>query len=903
MRALLFAIVISLVTSLTSAQTPLAHLHPYPKTAWSRPSTFALRSTTPLVVADALSPATRSHVAWFVRQLAPLAGSIQVVDHSQYTSGPAVFVSRAGASPAIDALLFATMPPGETMPQAGGYVLDVSPSRIIMVGADDEGVSNGLSTLRQLVAQGGDVAGAHIWDYPDYPVRWAFNQQNLRGANAIGRLRALLDSMSALKLNAIQQNDFKYAILDEQPTWYFDSLRAFRELAEERLIGITPGVASIGYSEGILWHDPNLAEGLPATARYVIEGDTGRIIPDPRVAIPNGGFESVDANGKFTGWSFYDEGGVTVDRSIVHGGSASARCSNFVAGNSSGNCRFARTVQCRPNSAYVMTAWLRTEALARGELRLLAIGSNGSGNTRALTHTAFALPATTNGWRKVQVAFNTLEFSQMTLYVGLWSGSTGTFWVDDFEIRDHGLTNVLRREGTPLHVRSTDGRTEYSEGVDFAAVSDPKMMSGVYPWHEPPTFRALNGRLRNGDTVDIRYFHPVSTYADENGIGQTMVCVSDEKVYDLVDDQVERIDSLYRPTEYFMHHDEIRVMHRDSACLERSMTPAELLADNVTRCAAIIDSVSPGNTTYVWSDMLDSLHNAVNNYYLVDGDLRGVWNMVPKDLVIVNWNNGARRKSLDFFERLGFAQVGSPYYDQRDTRNIREWRLELEQAERARGMMYTTWVGDYSYLRPFAYYAWGAGPYIMHAPLDSTVFAGADSFRIVAAVKADPYDASDRIDTVVARIDYGRAVEEVTMIERSPGTFEGYGHNTRSTSFSYRVRARNRQGLVRETPPYFVEHRSVSGIDTDAAARSLALRVVPNPLRDGGAITFNAPRAGTWSLRIVDALGRAVHAAEGDAAARQHVSLEIEAGLLKAGAYRCEVRVATLRSTIALIVR
>lgn len=902
MRIILALAALLLTATIASAQS-VEILYPRPKAAFARAGAFTIDASTRIVVADAQSAGSVRAVAWLQRSLRAAAGSdLTIVTHAQYAPGRSIVVAEIGASDSIDTRLHEAMPPGEPTPRAGGYVLDVSANAILIGGAGEEGLFNAIATLRQLVGAGGSVEGAHVWDWPDFPVRWVFNQQNLRVATAVQTLRTMLDTMAVLKLNAIQQNDFKYSILQMQPQSYHDSARAYRAASEERGIGVVPGVAPIGYSEGILWNDPNLAEGFPATSRYVIESDTGRLIPDSRVALPNGGFESVDGNGRFTGWSYYDESTVSVDRAIVHGGATSARCSNFAGVNS----RFIRNVSCRPNSAYVMTAWMRTENLKGGELRLLAIGNDGGTTSRVLAYTMFGLPATTGGWRKVQVVFNTLEFSQMYLYAGLWSGGSGTFWLDDVEIRDAGLANVLRRNGAPLHVRSVGGATEYREGIDFAPVVDPELRFGYYPWHQPPTFRRLpGGTLRNGDSIEISFHHPMTTYGNEDGIGGVMTCLSEDTLYSILRDQISRVDALYDAPAYFMGHDEIRSMNRDSACLRRGLSPAEILADNVTRVAAMIDSIHPGARRYVWSDMFDSLHNAVDDYFLVNGDLRGVWDMIPRDLTIVNWNGGqAMRSSLDFFARHGFRQIASPYYDQRDTRNIRAWRLALESTPGADGMMYTTWVGDFDFLRPFAYYAWGAGPNLVHAPLDTTVLlrASLDSVAIEARVWADPYDRDDSITSVTALIDFGTRTEEIVLTEVTSDTFVGYAQTIAREPFSYHIVARNAQRLERTTPEYIVVRALSSGIVASESA-SMNLRVGPNPMSGAGTVSFVAPVAGSWSLDIIDALGRVVHRVEGAARPAEQITVPIDATDLAHGAYRCAVRHAGLLRTAGLVVR
>jgi hypothetical protein len=896
----LLALLAAMVTS-ASAQTKSYGIFPFPKAAFGRGSALELAAPVRIVVPDAQSPEASRAAELLRSQTLALTGiDLAIIPESQYTGGPAVIFAQLGVSVTLDARIRAAMPPGEPLPPAGGYVIDASSEGLLVGAADAEGLFSAVSSLRPLTAASGSITGVHVWDYPDYPVRWVFNMQNLRAAGAVGAMRSILDTMQRYKLNAIQQNDFKYSLLQMQPDYYFDSVRAYRALSEARGIGIVPGVAPIGYSEGILWNDANLAEGFPATSRYVIEADTARLVPDARVALPNGGFENVDANGKLTGWSYFDEATVSVDRSIMHSGSASARCSNFAGVNS----RFIRGVQCRPHSAYVLTAWLRTEQLKGGELRLLAIGTDTAGGSRVLAHTAYGLSGTSNGWKQVQVVFNTLEYARMNLYVGLWGGGTGTFWVDDFEVRENGLANVLRRGGTPLHVKSADGAMEYREGADFAPVADTRMASGIYPWHQPPTFRRLaGGSLRNGDSIDIAFFHPVTTYGNEDGIGQNMVCLSEDTLYSILRDQFARVDALYSSSQYLMQHDEVRVLNRDSACLARNLSPAELLADNVTRCATLLNSIHPGVELFTWSDMFDSLHNAVDDYFLVNGDLRGIWNMIPRSITIGNWNSGQMRTSLDFFSALGFEQIAAPYYDERDTRNIRAWRLGLEPTPGAKGMLYTTWVGDYSYLKPFSYYVWGAGPNMMHTPLDSTVLLrpALDSVRIDATVWADPYDNADRVGSVVAHIDFGGSTEDVTLVAGAGGIYTGWAKRIGRDGFSYSITARNDQGLERTTPSYVVARAAVSGIG-ESAGLMLAPVVRPNPLVAAGSVTFVAPAAGAWHLSVIDPLGRIVTSADGSAHAAETVAVPLDASGLARGAYRCEVRSGASRRVVGFVV-
>jgi len=887
-------------------------LLPRPKAAFERTGEFTLTRNTPLFLSDHADEGTLQTMAWFQRKIRENIGdTLRVITANEFTGGPIISVGTlVGADSAVIYHLRGVMPPGELMPDSGGYILDISQNVVALIGSDTEGAFNGIATLVQLLNVSGDTAtirSAHILDYPDYPIRWVFSQHNLRGNNAITAIGNILDTMAACKLNGLQQNDFKYAILAEQPQYYFDSVTRFATMSAERNISIIPGVAGIGYSSGLLWHDPNLAEGFPASARYIVEGDTGRLVPDPRVSLPNGGFEDTDASGKFTGWSFYDgadnDSNVFVDRTIVHGGTSSARCTSFRTGDqaTSGNCRFSRRVDCQPYRHYLLSAWVRTEDLDCDEVRLLAIGSDDGGKSRVLTFTAFPIGGTIQNWTKVEVAFNTLEFPHVQLYAGVWGGRSGTIWWDDFEIADGGLTNVLRRDGTPLTVTDVATGVFRTEGKDFRPVIDSIMEQshGNYgPYHQAPTLRrTTDGAIRNGDTLLVSYYHPLTTVGDAQGNGSVMVCVSEDTLYTLLADEIRGVETIYHPSRYFLGHDEIRSMNHDSSCRARNLSPAQLLADNLTRCVSMVDSVHPGARTFVWSDMFDSLHNAVDDYYLIDGDLSGVWNLIPTSTTIVNWNGGKKRQSLEWFAGLGFDQITSPYYDVRNTTNMRAWRLAMEGISGMLGMMYTTWSADYTFLRPFSYYAWGAGPYIVHRPVDPTTIGTGDSIRIEALVLPDPYDGADAIDSVTTEIIVDgppQRIDHVTLHRDTGDLFVGYiTEGLGAGDFRYSIIARNRQGLTRTTPSYTVHLLSSAVSETERAHTSSSLALFPNPATTSVTVHLAIAAPGPWTFRIVDVLGRTVYARDGRMELPGERRLDIDLGELRSGSYRCVLRTGT----------
>ncbi|UCC67733.1 MAG: hypothetical protein JSV79_11530 [Armatimonadota bacterium] len=550
----------------------------------------------------------------------------------------------------------------------------------------------------------GMLVGCASGEQPEQklPHRWLFVMRNLRNPANVERTIELLPRAAAAGYNALVLSDSSLYDLDSAGASYAKNVRRVQEEARRHGLELIPCVMPIGYSGSILGADPNLAEGLPVKgALFVASDGIARLSADPAVSLPGGDFERIEG-GRFAGWDWYDNPGKSIfpDRQVVHGGRTAARMERISEADPvHGHCRFMRRVQVAPFRQYHLSAWVKTQDFEAPESVRVSVLAP-TEKERAVASIALEVKKTQD-WAQYHLVFNSLSWEEVQIYLGTWGGKGGRIWWDDVRLEEIGLMNVLRREGCPLSVSTEDG-VEYQEGRDFEPIRDPQLR----PWqiyHEPPVIRlSANSRISDGQRLRVSYYHPIVINR-----WQVMCCLSEEKVYDVLREQVRRVNDLLHPNTFFMQHDEIRVANWDQACRSRGLTPGELLADNVRRCVAIIRDLRPDAAIWVWSDMFDPMHNAVDEYYLVNGTWAGSWEGLPADVGIVNWANHLKGKNLGWFANRGHAQVLAGYYDHEEW-IIEEWLEAGDGLPGVAGAMYTTWRDNYHDMEAWAARAWGA---------------------------------------------------------------------------------------------------------------------------------------------------------------------------------------------------
>jgi hypothetical protein len=532
-----------------------------------------------------------------------------------------------------------------------------------------------------------------------YRDRWVYVSTGLETDQELARVEGIARTASEHGVNGMLLSA-GFDEMDLKSPEDLQRLLRLKQTCDKVHVEIIPTGFGVGYGGGVMAHDKNLAAGQPVRdALFLAEEHEAHFAPDPPVKIANAGFEQ--RQGDLPAGFTVQGARATLDTSVAHSGKASVR---FEVGNEKnpynpdedwrgeeGGVFITQSVRVHPYRCYRMRAWVRTEnAGPRMAIHLLAVAPDG----RDLSYMEPPLPETSD-WHEVRWGFNSWYADHVEFRVGISDGKRGKVWIDDVAIEEVGLTNVIRRPGTPVKVRNEKTGEVYEEGRDYAAIRDPQL---DFAWnHEAPAIQLSPGsRIHAGDRLRVDYYHGTTIYQD-----QTALDMSEPAVYEVWQHQIPLIEKYLAPEKYFLSMDEVRVGGFCEACQRRHLSMAEILGDCAKRQYDMIRAANPQAEVYVWSDMFDPNHNAHDKYFLVNGSFDGTWKYIPKDVVMACWYYEKRDLSLGFFSKLGFHTLAGAYYDADNLDNPKGWLESLDRTPGAQGIMYTTWENKYELLPAF----------------------------------------------------------------------------------------------------------------------------------------------------------------------------------------------------------
>ncbi|MGO9239696.1 MAG: hypothetical protein ACLQBJ_02710 [Bryobacteraceae bacterium] len=485
-----------------------------------------------------------------------------------------------------------------------------------------------------------------------YPKRWVYVSNELGSDKDLAAVRQIIETAAAHGLNGMV---FAAGLdrIDLQPAAYIARLKEVKQLCDRLHFEIAPIGFGTGYGGALLSHDKNLAEGLPVKgALYIAGSGAGKgkaefqAEAEPFV-LPTTGAEPVT--------------------------------------------RFDQQLAVKPYRCYRVSARVRGTGVAPDA----TLEFRADTPDKKRNECWFERPVDNRReWQSYTTAFNSGPNDKLNFNIAIEDGLAGKLELADLRIEEVGLLNVLRRAGTPLAVHGENGIL-YFEGRDYARIADP-VMDFLFDRPSVAITLPARSRIKPGERLRVDYYHGMTIYKD-----QTPACPSEPKVFQIWGKQLPLIQRYLAPKAYLLSVDEERMGGTCETCKRRKMGMAEMIGDYVTRVEAMMKAASPGAEIFVWSDMFDPNHNAVPNYYLVDGDYTGSWKYLPKDVEIAAWNYDTRAKSLPFFSGLGYKTLAAAYYDADDLNNPAGWLESLDRTPGAIGIMYTTWQNKFKLLPAF----------------------------------------------------------------------------------------------------------------------------------------------------------------------------------------------------------
>ncbi len=528
----------------------------------------------------------------------------------------------------------------------------------------------------------------------DYPYKFVYvTGKPLDNATLTKRVKELAVTARENGINGIVLDAY-FDRITREPPYSYKFLREMADACRDNGVELIPALMGMGYNAPMLCNDKNLIEGLPVKdALFVVKGGQARVADDPAVELVNGGFEQ--DGGSTSGWAVSSgRARVEIDRTEKFSGNASLKVTMEVEVEDEESGPVSQEITVAPWRNYRLTLRVKTEGIeSRGDMfPILVQGHDG----RRLQYYIPPLQATA-GWSEARVAFNSRDYKRVKVSVGFPTSGSGTFWIDDYNIREEGPVNILRREGTPLVVRGEKNGVVYVEGRDFETLIDP-VMTMLFD-HEPPALKLTpDSRIAEGERLRVSYWNNHPIYH-----GQTPACFSDPAIYDWWRKSVQFLHEYIHPDKYFLSADELRLAGTCQTCQAQGLSLSEMLGRCIHKQVNIIREFNPDAEMFIWSDMFDPNHNAGDRrgkgYYYLNYELfENSWEYIPKDLVIVCWYTDVRDKSLAHFASNGFRTLGSSAGNL-DT--ARGWLKSLDATENALGMMYTTWSDDYSGLVDF----------------------------------------------------------------------------------------------------------------------------------------------------------------------------------------------------------
>lgn len=261
------------------------------------------------------------------------------------------------------------------------------------------------------------------------------------------------------------------------------------------------------------------------------------------------------------------------------------------------------------------------------------------------------------------------------------------------------MVNVIRSEDSDILVKSLTGRDTFVEGKDYRVIDGD--ISPNYDSSARPTriIRVEGGSIKDGEEVLISYDLVEKRCKDCEW--SVPYCPSSERTYKVVFGVLEDIIKDFQPSYISVTHDEIRGINRDSRCLKRNLSNAEILSDELTRLNDFVSGFGLGTRLLIWDDMVNPWHNGGDEQYQEkyggkEGNTSDAIYTIPRGIILMSWWYDSKdtlckmKNTPHFYDSLGFNYLAAGY---KDADNIAAWAKATEGSKGCMGMIVTTWDG------------------------------------------------------------------------------------------------------------------------------------------------------------------------------------------------------------------
>lgn len=534
------------------------------------------------------------------------------------------------------------------------------------------------------------------------PELWVWQHCYLSSENALASSKKFVDQAQKDGYNGVALWDSGFSFLS-QSFWPFrneDRLKDLMHYIVSKHMKVMVLAAPFGYSNDALEANPNLAESERIVAARFRVDRSGRRLDfiNSFPGLKNSGFESGKA-----AWFGTGDSAIGLSTTVAHSGKNSG-----VIVNVRGNARFRQRITLKPWRQYHLRLFYKAKNF-KGAPMLEVLDAS---NYKKALLVAYLSHAATHDWTEADFAFDSGGTTQADFYFGIWGGSSGTLWFDDVQLEETALVYVTRRPGTPLKVYDPNHpSTVYRERKDYDYIADPRMTATRTPftdsYHTPPTVKLpRKTSLRPGQVVAMDFY---AAFPIPGAYGMSM-CMTAPGTRKWLEGNAKALGKLApKGASVLLGYDEIRQMNSCASCRAKHMAAGQLLAWSVGQSLSIYGSKLPGSQFFVWNDMFDPYHNAVDHYYYVEGSLAGSWKGLPASVSILNWDLGHLKKSLKWFsgtdprQPIAHHQVIAGYYDSGSgAADAREELAAAHGIPGIDGLMYTSWGNNYSQMESYA---------------------------------------------------------------------------------------------------------------------------------------------------------------------------------------------------------